>query len=45
MGIKGKERKFVGNISEGDRTRETPNFGKRTRGGGKGGVRRVGVTA
>ena len=34
----------MGNIRKGDRTRETPNSGKRTRGGGKGGGREVGVT-
>ena len=32
------------NISEGDKTSETPNSGKRTRGSGKGGGQGVGVT-
>ena len=34
----------MGNIREGDRTRETPNSGKQTRGNGKGGEQGVGVT-
>ena len=33
-----------GNISEGERTRETPNSGKQTSGSGKGGGRGFGVT-
>ena len=44
-GIIGERRKkWVGNISEGDRTWETPNSGKQTRGSGRGGGRRDGVT-
>ena len=33
---RGKKRKWVGNISEGDSTWETPNSGKWTRGSGRG---------
>ena len=32
------------NISDGDKTRDTPNSGKQTRDGGKGGGQGVGVT-
>ena len=35
---------MIENISEGDRTLEPPNSGKRTRGSGKGGEWGVGVT-
>ena len=41
---RGKEGKWVGKIREGDKTWETPNSGKRTRGGRNGGGQRVGVT-
>ena len=34
----------MGNIRKGDGTWKTPNSGKRTRGGGKGGGQGVGVT-
>ena len=33
----------MGNIRKGDRTWKTPNSGKQTRGGGRGGRRGVGV--
>ena len=41
---RGKERKWVGNISQGDSTQETPNSGKWTRGGERGGGQGDGVT-
>ena len=34
----------MGKIREGDKTGETPNSGKQTRGGGRGGGQGVGVT-
>ena len=41
--LRGKEKKWVGNIRKGDRTWETPNSGKWTKGGRKGGGWEVGV--
>ena len=43
-GNKGKGEKMSENISEGDKTSETPNSGKRTRGSGREVGGRVGVT-
>ena len=42
---KGREKKYVGNIrkGEGRQNIKTPNSGKRTRGGGKGGGQGLGV--
>ena len=41
-GLKGKERKWVGYIREGDKPWEAPNSGKWTRGSGRGGERGMG---
>ena len=43
-GNKGKGEKMSENISDGDKTWETPNSGKRIRGSGKGGGQGDGVT-
>ena len=43
-GNKGKGEKLSENISDVDKTRDTPNSGKQTRDGGKGGGQGVGVT-
>ena len=41
---RGMEKKCVGNIRDGRQNIKTPNSGKRTGGGGRGGGRGVGVT-